>query len=68
MFLKGSCKKLRIPDALMNLWAVSHDLLNERTFSPPSSKEAAMWIIALIFVPLIVIALSSLLCEVFHGE
>ena len=52
----------------MNLWPVSHDLLNERTFSPPSSKEAAMWIIAIIFVPLVVIAISSLLCECWEGE
>jgi hypothetical protein len=68
MFLKGSCKKLRIPDALMNLWAVSHDLLNERTFSPPSLKEAAMWIIAIAFLPLIVIALTSLWSEAWERE
>jgi hypothetical protein len=52
----------------MNLLAVSHDLLNERTFSPPSSKEAAMWIIALILVPLVVIAFTSLWSEAWDRE
>jgi hypothetical protein len=52
----------------MNLLAVSHDLLNERTFSPPNSKEAAMWIIAIVFVPLVVIALSTLMREFIGAD
>ena len=68
MSLKGSCQKLKIPDALMNLLAAAYDIPGERTFSPPSSKEAAMWIIAIVFLPLIVIALTSLLCEALERE
>jgi hypothetical protein len=57
-----------IPKNTMNLWPALHDLLNERTFSPATTKEAAMWIIAIILLPLIVIALSSVLCEVYRIE
>jgi hypothetical protein len=52
----------------LNLLPGSHDLLNERTFSLPSSRRLSMWIIAIIFVPLIVIALSTIMCELSQGE
>jgi hypothetical protein len=48
----------------MNLRAGPHDLLNEKTFSlPRSRRRPSMWIIAILFVGLILIALSTIMCE-----
>ena len=62
---KGSCQT---PITTMNLWPPPQDIRGERTFSPPKSEEAAIWIIAIILLPLVVIALSTLLCELNGAE